>query len=659
MKINLLSWVSEGLRSPNVEVNLVNKAGQHARVALIQMPNGTGKTTTLQMIRATLTGEAQNWKPEKIREFRRVGEENISGKFRVNLIVDERPLTIELSLDFENGTASYQTTTPGSGGLKPRYDPPPSMLKFLTPAFLDLFIFDGEFADELLDKKAGRADDAIAALCQLDLLDEIRRTSEHEWKARTSQGGPKTATGLSKLNAEHDYLSTRKSDLVKARKKAARVVAEGQMKAVKLKLKIDERIDSVESDRSEHAEAQLARQTADAKVSKASGTVMMLTRMPLALHPRFSQSLIELKDNLDKLKLPENTSAQFFDDLIEEDECICGREMNDVARDEIKIRAKGYLDFDEAGEINALKHGIEKFVSATGEESRHVASSKALDELSSARRDQKRANQKFNALAKKLVEAGDHELKAWQDEKKAIDRQIRECEAVIQDIDDPDEQDETRSVNSLKLVEKKLKEVVRKISDLTKTVALREKTELLHSILENASAKARETIRDELVVASNDRLEKILSNDPIRIERIDNSIHLANQSGASVGQQLSVGYTFLMSALSRGQNDFPLIVDSPANPIDRGVRRKIGKLIPKLCTQFIAFTINTERPGFVDALQQETDDCLFLTMFRRTEGTRRFENDLPSNGVIQTDSAMLINDQDYFMSFDLTDEEDV
>ena len=114
-----------------------------------------------------------------------------------------------------------------------------------------------------------------------------------------------------------------------------------------------------------------------------------------------------------------------------------------------------------------------------------------------------------------------------------------------------------------------------------------------------------------------------------------------------------------MSALSRGNNDFPLIVDSPAGPIDEGVRRNIGRLIPQLCSQFVGFTINTERPGFVQMLEKSSDDCLFLTLFRRTEGTTRLERALPGSGVTQTETATLVNDRDYFMGFDVTDEEEL
>ena len=90
-----------------------------------------------------------------------------------------------------------------------------------------------------------------------------------------------------------------------------------------------------------------------------------------------------------------------------------------------------------------------------------------------------------------------------------------------------------------------------------------------------------------------------------------------------------------------------------------GMRVRIGTLIPELCTQFVGFTINTERPGFVQALEQAADDVLFLTLFRRTDGTKRLEQDLPAQGVIQTDNGMLVKDRDYFMRFDVTNERTV
>ncbi|MGX5832448.1 hypothetical protein [Mesorhizobium sp. 43Arga] len=659
MRISLNGWASSGLRCPDVEIKLAGKSGDPAKVALVQMPNGTGKTTTLELIRATLTGQASTWPPTRIRDYRRPGDNQDKGEFRVALLLDRRPLTIELILDFENGTASYRTTTPGSGGVVGRWQPPPSILKFLTPDFLHLFIFDGEFADKLLKQDAGRADEAISALCQLDLLDIVAQTTESQWKKRTSQGGAKTAAALTKLNGLRDALLRRRSDLEKARDVAQRKIDAGSVAAADLTKKIADRLGSVEATRVQHAEAILALQGANNAVSKASGEAMDLLRMPLAVHKSFSESLVELRDNLDHLKLPENTSAQFFAELVQEPDCICGRPMSDVARDEILKRAKGYLDMEESGTINALKHDISMFVAAPGDEPAYVLLEGVLKELTSARRQQREADQTLRALAKKLIDEGDELLKEWQDTLGALETELARCKQVLQEINAPSGEDTDEPIMSMKLVDKKLDEVGKDIAKLSETVDLRSKTDIIEAILKQAAGLARDEIRAELVQESNKRLSVILANDPLRIDRIDKSLHLANQSGASVGQKLSVGYTFLMSALNRGNNDFPLIVDSPANSIDEGVRRNIGKLIPELCTQFVGFTINTERAGFVQALEKVCDDCLFLTVFRRTEGTKRLERTLPPVGVTKTDNAVLVNNRDYFMSFDLTDEKDI
>jgi DNA sulfur modification protein DndD len=386
--------------------------------------------------------------------------------------------------------------------------------------------------------------------------------------------------------------------------------------------------------------------------------MMRLIRQPLALHPKFSQALVELKENLDHLKLPENTSAQFFDDLLDETDCICGRPMTDAAKSEIRTRARGYLDADEAGTINALKHDINTFVGAPGEQTLHDELQAAASALAEARRQQRAASQVMQALAQRLIDEGDDKLEGWQTTLKEKERELAECMSILDDINGPgSEDDEIRGITSIKLLEKKLKEVGQQIAEITQTVTLKQQTELLNTLLDRTAALARQKIREALVEESNRRLEAVLVNDPLRIARIDKALHL-HQGGASVGQKLSIGYVFLMSALSRGNNDFPLVVDSPANPIDEGVRRNIGKLIPELCTQFVAFTINTERPGFVPALERASDDCLFITMFRKTEGTERLARDLPNTGVTETANAYVVRDRDYFMAFDVSEEED-
>lgn len=92
MKISLAGWSANGLRCPDIDIDLSGKTGAPAKVVLIQMPNGTGKTTTLKLLRAALTGTATKWTPTEVRELRRPLQTNDKGQFRVTLLVDGRPL---------------------------------------------------------------------------------------------------------------------------------------------------------------------------------------------------------------------------------------------------------------------------------------------------------------------------------------------------------------------------------------------------------------------------------------------------------------------------------------------------------------------------------------------------------------------------------------
>lgn len=95
MRFEILGWESEGLRCPDMKVDL-HKDGVIPKVSIIQMPNGTGKTTTLDMLKVSLSGQATKWDGQKIRGYRRPGEDKNKGKFIVNLRVDGKLLTFEL-----------------------------------------------------------------------------------------------------------------------------------------------------------------------------------------------------------------------------------------------------------------------------------------------------------------------------------------------------------------------------------------------------------------------------------------------------------------------------------------------------------------------------------------------------------------------------------
>ena len=57
MKVRIAGWRSKNLRGYLRGIDIV-LSSQNKRWTLFQMPNGTGKTTTMRLFRAALTGES-------------------------------------------------------------------------------------------------------------------------------------------------------------------------------------------------------------------------------------------------------------------------------------------------------------------------------------------------------------------------------------------------------------------------------------------------------------------------------------------------------------------------------------------------------------------------------------------------------------------------
>jgi len=77
--------------------------GKLPKVTLLQMPNGTGKTTSLLMIRAALTGEADKGTPKQFAAFVAPAIPTMRAHLFYGLPSTISPLTIEMTLDFLEG----------------------------------------------------------------------------------------------------------------------------------------------------------------------------------------------------------------------------------------------------------------------------------------------------------------------------------------------------------------------------------------------------------------------------------------------------------------------------------------------------------------------------------------------------------------------------
>ena len=331
--------------------------------------------------------------------------------------------------------------------------------------------------------------------------------------------------------------------------------------------------------------------------------------------------------------------------MAEQDNCVCGRPIDEAARDTILEESDRFLGQEEAGVLNLIKSQIEHIdVAVESNELRQVR-----DKLVHAINEYNDTNTDLAEL-EQTISTPSEDLTALKREIEKLQLDLSKDTQVFERLQHPAGGvggDGLHSIPELTQQKKKLEE---KLHRLTDTVEIGSRTELLDEILLQSKQLARDRLRAQLKDLANNRLSEILKQSPLQIESIESYVKLQGQRDASVGQKLAVGYVVMANLLQRGAHSLPFIVDSPANPIDHTVRKEIAKLIPKVCDQFITFVISSEKHSFTNTLDANSNQCQFMTIFRNVAGTAAYESKLAEHQVNTSDRFTLVKGKQFLMN---------
>ena len=655
MEMRILGWESHGLRCPDLPINLIDGIGRHGIVSIIQMPNGTGKTTTLELLRAALSGEGRGWSGESVFQYRGPDQPE-DGLFRLKLSVDSRSLVIEMQFDFISAKVSYTTISPMVGGRHDGWAPPPEVRRFLHKDFVDLIVFDGEFASNLLKADKTNAQRAVDAMSQLYLLDAARDLAEAERDNAIRLAGVKGSRAtLDKTEVLIGQLALRISKIQGKRGSAVSQLEGLRQKHMKLSAEFNSALQtsSSASTRLEEAHERLANRQAE--VEHSASSLMGILRTPTLVDETFREQIASFCDGLQSARLPPSTTRQFFVELAEKDECICGRELEEEHREILLQRAERFLGSEESGVLNALKQECEVAVASATDVDALTARTGLL-QLRDRQESHFKALTAMRELKRELESESNRDLSELKNQLHTVKEDLEKQKLVLDEIDrDPGPEDGPDSW-CLKALEQQRRQAQKKLEALTGTVEIGERTAVILDLLDKVTRYTREAAQESLVKEGNVRLERILRNSPLAIESIDRHISLRGQAGASVGQKLAVGYVMLGGLLSRGAHSLPFIVDSPANPIDNTVRREIGAMLPELCDQFVTFVISSEKEAFTSVLGDCATEAQYITVFRNLPSTERYCREVPHKGVESSERFMLVEDREFFDRFDMDEE---
>lgn len=587
------------------------------------MPNGTGKTTTLALIRSALSGSASDLSPEEILEFQKKDSNASAGEFELRLAYNDKQVTVALDFDFEQREVHYRTTF--ARGQKLGFDPPRGLKQFMNKEFVDFYVFDGELADRLMDRGHTHAEQAIEALFQIHVLAEMKSKVIRYWEEITKSRTSKDEKGLRRRQNNLEKWRTRLKTVVAEK---SRFDAELQKYTSELELqqaKYDNEIDKEHERAIEIHNLQRDVEYAQRKVDDISKNVLDKMRDPHSLAVSIGNRILAFKSGLDRVKLPESAAREFFEELCQESECICGRPINENVRESIRERSRRYLGSDDVSILNEIKSTV---IDAVGESrsARVVDLRDNMDSLSAQVRKQRDLENTLDELRRE-AEAEDPGVKRAKQICDELTQKIAEVRSKVERYEGKDDSvriDRIEKVNlsqvfSIQTLEEGVKYLEERVAEAQDTLTTLGKQKILGNILEAAHKAANRSIADEIRDQTNSIIATLMPHNDIRIASIDGCLNLLGQRRGSVGETLSVGYAFLSTLFNRSEyHELPFVVDSPANPIDLAVRDTIGQLVPKLSEQFIAFMISSERDRFMDGIKRTTDSPIhFETVFRK------------------------------------------
>ncbi len=609
MKMSILGIEYKNIRKiSELKLSFVDANGKAIKNNFVMMANGTGKTTTMELIKGLMDGSAADWSAKKIKTFAPTTSHSDVGVFSIAVKFDERQYKYFLYMNYKTGTANIKTTTTTLGGMEDGRHLPDALKGIFTPEFVRRFVFDGEQAEKTMDSSSNEAEETIRYLYRLDELDEIIATNQRILsEIQDAEGSKGSKSSLSNLRTRQEGVKTTISKLQKRAahlRKDIKTFEDEQNEKITQRDALDKNYETLNQEKQEILNLQQHnKDSIDAQISE----IIRLSKSPYLISQEFCDRMYGLGSSMTKLKLPKTISKDFFVELAHAKDCICGRCIGESEKKTILENAEKYLGSDQQSVLNAIKSSLLAC-------SYDSSLSDAFTELSKLREEANRLQTRLNTNAEKLLKAGGEEaakLKARTDE---LDKYIAVSKYQLDIIESKDENNEELTEdNNLYKAQLLYKDYEHKIASATRTNAALYRKEVVESLVFAIKEQATAELKKEIIRKANEKIQKVITDDFIEIDNIDRYIKLKERSGASQGQTLGIAYCFLGTLFEDSELEFPFIIDSPTGSMDFDKREAVADIIPKVFNQMISFVQSAEVKRFADRFY-DNPDAQYLTI---------------------------------------------
>ena len=604
MKMSILEIEYRNIRKiSNLKLSFISPAGTVIGNNFIMMANGTGKTTTMSLIKGVFDGTANNWDSSTVKTYAPTTVSSNNGEFSIKVKFDEKIYQYFIVLDYAAGTARIETAAMPKGRENGRILPE-SIKTIFTEEFVKRFVFDGEQAEKSMDSKFDEAEQTIKYLYRLDKLDDILSANQKILsEIQNTEGGGRNGSesALSNLRTRRDKIEhTIKVLEFKASDYKKRIEKYEAEKADKISQRneIDKKYKDLNEEKNNiNTEIENNKKDISAQIAE----IMRLTKSPYLISESLCNRMRELGLSMTKLKLPKNTSKDFFTELAHSEKCVCDRCIGEKEKEAILRNAERYLGSNQQSVLNTIKSSISscEYDSSLSE---------AFKKLSELQEQSTILNNRFKDNEEKLIKAGGDKAADLQSEIDKLIGEIAACKKSLNVIEAKNDPYETLTEdNNLPLAKEALEELEKKIASATNTNRALRRKEIVEELVNQIKQETTKSLKAEIVRKTNEKLKSVITDDKIEIKSIDKYIKLKDRAGASEGQTLGIAYCFLGTLFENAELQFPFIIDSPTGKMDFAKRQAVADIIPNVFNQMIAFVQSAEVERFADRFYNNPD----------------------------------------------------
>lgn len=599
-------------------------------VTVIHGSNGSGKTTLLNALIWLFYNEVTLTQPHRIANERAMAEASPNDSITVQVALEfgheGREYTAVREKSYQKAGSDDLTGkmrhedvtlhyTDEAGNHKERSNPNSALKQIMPERLRELFFFDGETIDELsADDSQEKVQQAIRNIMGLEILERAIRhldTVEGRFESEIERHG---SHELQELVGEKQALQEK----IDAKEETLGDVQSSRSEAKQELADVEDRLSELEDSQDlqqerEHLRDDLA--GIEAEIEEINTDIATLIsengHLPFAL-PAVEETAKMLQEKRRQGEIPSEIKQHFVEDLLELEECICGRPLTPGT--DAHQQVASWRERAGSSELEEAAMRIAGRLSEIGDQQEALFDDiERLLDRRSTKRDQKRSlEERIDDISSQLSEGDQEDIAELENRRVDLDakveefiKRIGELEGEIEDLEKEldevvEDIEEAREENEIAQLARRRAQTAAYLRDRIESLFQQYQDEVRSNVNDRVNEIFKEIIEKDFYAEITDQYALRILKDVGSAKRQI----VAKSTGERQVASLAFISTLLSLAKERYESDeeatyftggiYPMVMDSPFGYLDPTYQQRVSEMMPAMASQVVVLVTQSQ-----------------------------------------------------------------